>query len=81
MAQRSDCHNRFFFSCWKFRHQLRLSVLENLHVLLVHKGEIVLDLEMELQPGPLVVVVLDRLCSKLQDFCNVCRDCITAPLP
>ena len=70
-TQRSNSRSRFFVSSWKVRHRLRLCVLEKIHVLLVHKGEVVLQLEKELQPGPLVIVVLDRLCSKLQDFCNV----------
>ena len=57
VVQRSDSHSRFLFSCWKVRHRLRLCVFQNLHVLLVHKGEVVLELETELQPGPFVVVV------------------------
>ena len=36
---------------------------------------------MELEPSLLIVVVLDRFRSKLQDFCDVCRRHITAPLP
>ena len=42
-----------------------------LDLLLVHQGVVVLELETELEPGPLIVVVLDRLRSKLQDFCDV----------
>ena len=57
--------------CWKIRHRLRLSVVQESDVLLVHKGEVVLEVEMELEHGPLIVVVLDVLRSKLRDFCNV----------
>ena len=38
VTQHSDSHSSFFFSCWNVRHRLRLCVLENLYVLLVHKG-------------------------------------------
>ena len=47
----------------------------------VHNGEVVLELETELEPGPLIVVVLARLRSKLQDFCDVRRHHVTAALP
>ena len=40
-----------------------------------------LELETELEPSLLIVVVLDKFRSKLQDFCDVCRRHITAPLP
>ena len=50
-------------------------------VLLVHQGEVVLEHETELEPGPLIVVVPNRLRSKLQDFCDVRRHRVTAPLP
>ena len=38
------------------------SVLDGsvLHVLLVHQCEVVLELETELQPGPLIVVIRSR---------------------
>ena len=55
--------------------------MQELDVLLVHQGEVVLELETELEPGPLIVVVVDRLRSKLQDFCGVRRHRVTAPLP
>ena len=40
---------------------------------LVHKSEGVLELETELQPGPLIVVIRSRSCSKFQDFRHVRR--------
>ena len=81
VTQRSDGHCRFFCSCWKVPHCLRLCVLQRRHVLLIHQSEVVLELEAELEPGLLVVVVLDKFRSKLQDFCAVRRRHITAPLP
>ena len=47
-------------------HCLRLCVLQKRHVLLIHQGEVVLELETEHEPGLLVVDVLDRFRSKLQ---------------
>ena len=38
--------------------------LQKRHVLLTHQGEVVLELESELEPGLLIVVVLDRFRSK-----------------
>ena len=55
--------------------------LQKCHVLLLQQGEVVLELETELEPCLLVVVVLDRSRSKIQDFCDVRRRHITAPLP
>ena len=70
VTQRSNGHCRFFCSCWKVRHCLRVCVLQKRHVLLIHQGEVVLELETELEPGLLVVVELDRFRSQLQDFCD-----------
>ena len=81
VTQRSIGHCRFLCSCWKVRHCLRLCVLQKRHVLLIHQGEVFLELETELEPGLCVVVVLDKFRSKLQDFCDVRRRHITAPLP
>ena len=81
VTQRSIGHCRFFCSCWKVRHCLRLCVLQKRHVLLIHQGEVFLELETELEPSLCVVVVLDKFRSKLQDFCDVRRRHITAPLP
>ena len=68
VTQRSDGHCRFYSSCWKVRHWLRLCVVQELDVLLVHQGEVVLEIETELEPVPLIVVVLDKLRNKLQDL-------------
>ena len=54
---------------------------EESHISLIHQGEVVLELETELEPSLLIVVVLDRFRSKLQDFCDVCCRHVTAPLP
>ena len=81
VTQLSDGHRLFFRSCRKVRHRLRLCVQQEHHAPLIHQGEIVLELETELKPGLLIVVVLDRFRSKLQDFCDVRRRHITAPLP
>ena len=63
----------------KVRHRLRLCVQQERHVPLIHKGEVILELETELESNLLLIVVLDRFRSKLQDFCDVCRRPITAP--
>ena len=81
MTRSSDGHRLLVRSCRKVRHRLRLCVQQESHVPLIHQGEIVLELETELEPGLLIVVVLDRFRSKLQDFCDVHRRHITAPLP
>ena len=60
---------------------MRLCVQQERHVPLIHQDEVILELETELEPSLLIVVVLDRFRSKLQDFCDVCRLHITAPLP
>ena len=65
----------------KVRHRLRLCVQQERHVPLIHQSEVILELETELEPSLLIVVVLDRFRSKLQDFCDVCRRHVTAPLP
>ena len=65
--------NGLIGSRWNNRHRLGFCVLQKRHVLLVHKSEIVLELETELQPSPLIVVVRSRSCSKFQDFCRGCR--------
>ena len=51
------------------------------HVPLIHQGEVILELETELEPSLLIVVVQHKFRSKLQDFCDVCRRHITSPLP
>ena len=56
MAQRSDEHRSLVGSRWNVRHRLRFCVLQKLHVLLVHKSEVVLELETELQPDTESVV-------------------------
>ena len=66
VAQRSDEHRSLVGSRWNVRHSLRFCVLQKLHVPLVHKSEVVPELEMELQPGPLTVVIRSRSCSKFQ---------------
>ena len=68
----------FFCSCRKIRHCLTLCVLQKRHVPLIHQGEVVLELQTELEPNLLVVVVLDRFRSKLRDLCEVRRRHITA---
>ena len=42
--------------------------MQERHVPLIHQGEVILELETELEPSLLIVVVLDRFRSKLQDF-------------
>ena len=71
VTQRSDGHCKFFCSCWKVRHCLRLCVLQKRYVLLIHQSEVVLELETELEPTLLIVVVLNKFRSKLPDFCHV----------
>ena len=60
---------------------LFLCVLQKRHVLITHQDDEVLELEMELEPGLVIVVVLGRFRSKLQVLCDVRRRHITAPLP
>ena len=36
-------------------------------------GEVVLELETELRPSSLTIVIRSRSCSKFEDFCHVCR--------
>ena len=49
VAQRSDEHGGLISSRWNIRHRLRFCVLQKLYVPLVHKSEVVLELEMGLQ--------------------------------
>ena len=60
MAQRSDDHGGLVSSRWSIRHRLSFCVGQRRHVLLVHKGEVVLELETEVPPGPLIVVIRSR---------------------
>ena len=73
VAQRSDEHGGLVSSRCNIRHRLRFCVLQRFERTFFHKSEAVLELESELQPGSLTVVVRGRSCSKFQYFCNVRR--------
>ena len=53
MSQRSDEHGGLVSSRWNIRDKLRFCFLQKRHVFLVHKCEVDLELETELQPSPL----------------------------
>ena len=58
---------------WNIRSRSRFCVLQKNHVLLVHKSEVVLELERGFQLESFIVVMRSRSCSKFQDFCHVRR--------
>ena len=71
VATRSHEHGRLIKSRWNIRHKLSFFVLQERHALLVLNSEVVFELETELLPSSLVVVIRSRVCSKLQNFCHV----------
>ena len=64
MCEPADEHGGLAGSCWHIRHRLKFCVLQKRHALLVHEGEVVLELKTELQPGSLIVIIRSRSCSK-----------------